>query len=143
MTRASASYRLALEIVSIQLAERGLCLTCPLCNEPIRAWDLVAPYRTEREHMIAMAADPKRYDKPWNQRIAHVACAKAKTHGTRANGGLGGDISETARAARHEKHRLHGKPQSRHPIQSRGFQKPPDGMKRKIPTRPLRAREER
>lgn len=132
MNRASPTYRMALEIVAIQLAERDQCLICPLCNEPIQNGELAMTGGTVREHMKGFALDPIRNDKPWNMRIVCKCCAAAKTNGTRASGGLGGDISETARSKRLERNRIHGKPKSKNPIQSRGFQKPPDGYKRKI-----------
>ena len=137
MKRASPTYRMALEIVSIQLAERGLCLTCPLCNQPIRPWELAAPYGTNREHMIAMAYDPIKYDRPWNMRIAHVACAQEKTNGKRTIGKLGGDNSEVQRAVR----LANGGKKTRGPkIPSRPFPKPPEGHTRKIQNRPFGGR---
>jgi len=122
--RKGATYRLALQIIALQLKDMGVELICPLCEKPISFEDLYTTKKTEREHMIALIFDGP--DTPENQRIVHFKCAKKKTHGKRTKGALGGDISEGARSRRLRKKNSpdYVKPPSR--LKSRGFQQHPD-----------------
>lgn len=122
MTRKSPTYRMALEIFAQQLAEFGLALPCAICGKPIRPWEMAALKGTVREHMIALAYDPEKYDHVNNMRLAHVLCAAGKTNGKRTIGKLGGDNSETRRAIRLSNG---GKKRSGPKIQGQGFYKHP------------------